>query len=636
MKFPQLITVVVILLCTSVFYSQEFDFNVQNIPESLTKNANSVLRVDNTEVEIKSQRLMVCSYNIAVTVLNKQDETYGDITIYYDKRRKIKNVSGFVYDSNGKLLKKIKNKDFKDFSAADGSLFSDSRLIHYDYTPISYPFTVHYTYEIETSNTAFIPQWLYVSSFETSVEKSKFKITYPEDINLKMSKNNFDNFKVEIEEIENGLQIEANTIPAIKYESHSLSISDLVPRIKFAVDKFNLEGVDGEASNWKEYGEWFYNNLVKNTLDVPESTKQKIINITRGVEKPIDKAKIIYKYVQDKVRYISVQIGVGGFKPMLASDVDRLGYGDCKALTNYTAALLRVVDIQSHHVLVYADRKRNIDNAIASQEGNHMILYLPIDNKDIWLECTSQDNAFGEIGDFTNDRDVLVLTPEGGEIKHTRIYKPEESIQKTIGNYSVKLDGSIEASVNISSTGIQYNNHLGRFLGNNTKELEMEFKNYFSNINNINFSVNKVENDKANAIFKEELKFSALDYATFSGEQMFITVNAFNKSSYVPKRVKNRKLPFEIGVNFIDIDEVKIKLPETYKVEFIPENVQLTSKYGEYSMELIKINESEYLYKRKMKLVEGKYSKEEYDLYRAFRKKIKKFDNAKIILNKNN
>ena len=54
---------------------------------------------------------------------------------------------------------------------------------------------------------------------------------------------------------------------------------------------------------------------------------------------PIEKAKIVYKYMQEKTRYISVQVGIGGFKPMLAKDVDRLGYGDCKALSNYTKAL---------------------------------------------------------------------------------------------------------------------------------------------------------------------------------------------------------------------------------------------------------------------------------------------------------
>jgi hypothetical protein len=58
-------------------------------------------------------------------------------------------------------------------------------------------------------------------------------------------------------------------------------------------------------------------------------------------KEPIMKAKLIYDYVQQKSRYVSIQVGIGGWKPMDASDVDRLGYGDCKGLTNYTKALWR-------------------------------------------------------------------------------------------------------------------------------------------------------------------------------------------------------------------------------------------------------------------------------------------------------
>ncbi len=55
--------------------------------------------------------------------------------------------------------------------------------------------------------------------------------------------------------------------------------------------------------------------------------------------------------MQDKTRYISVQIGIGGWKPMLADDVNKLGYGDCKGLTNYTKALLEAVDVPSYYTL---------------------------------------------------------------------------------------------------------------------------------------------------------------------------------------------------------------------------------------------------------------------------------------------
>ena len=572
MKLSLKLALVAMLLYSSFFYCQDYNFNSSAIPESLKKDAHSVMRFDHINVEINSQRSMNYTFDMAVTVLNNLADDEGNVLVYYDKRRKIKNVLAIYYDALGNQIKKVKQKDFKDYSASGGSLFDDSRVIYYDYTPISYPYTVHYTYEIETSNTAFIPNWIYTSAYNRSTEKSSYKITHPSELH--------ENYKdkVEIKQLSNGLEIIANNITAIKHETLSPSIIDIVPSINFALNKFNLEGVDGEANNWNEYGKWFYNSLIKETLELPEATQQKMLRLTENAKNNLEKAKIIYQYVQDKVRYISVQIGVGGFKPMLASDVDRLGYGDCKALTNYTAALLDVVGIPSHHVLVYAQRRRDFDSKIASQEGNHMILYLPINNEDVWLECTSQDLAFGELGDFTDNRDVLVITPEGGIIKHTKKYKPAESVQTTKGKYTVNTKGTVEASLKISSTGIQYDNHLSSILGKNPKDLEVQLKNYFSYINNITFSKTKMLNNKEEAVFEEELEFVASDYATFSGDQMFITVNAFNKNSYSPKRIRNRKLPFEILRGYTDVDEVEIELPKNWKPEYIPESKEITSK----------------------------------------------------------
>ena len=81
---------------------------------------------------------------------------------------------------------------------------------------------------------------------------------------------------------------------------------------------------------------------------------------------------------------------------MLASDVDKLGYGDCKALTNYTKTLLDAVDVESYYTVVYGGKRiRNIDKEFSATEGNHVILCLPNEEDYIWLECTSQKTPFG-------------------------------------------------------------------------------------------------------------------------------------------------------------------------------------------------------------------------------------------------
>jgi len=614
-------------------YAQDFDFSSLSIPENLKQDANSVVRFENYSIEIKSQREMIISYQTAITIYNDLGDEHANLTIYYDKRRTINVVKATVYDSMGAVVKKIKKSDFKDYSAFDGiSLFNDNRLIHYNHIPISYPYTIYFEYEINTSNTAFIPDWILNGSYSQSVKSAKFSLKYPPNIVLFKSEENFKGFEITKEEKLGFLSYEIKDLAALKWEPHTPALYDFLPTVKFGLSKFNLEGVDGEALNWKEFGKWYYDNLVQNTLELPEATKQKIKNLTANASDPAEKAKIVYEYVQSKVRYISVQVGIGGYKPMLASDVDRLGYGDCKALTNYTAALLKEVGVASYHTLIFGGEKRSLNKSIASPQGNHMILYVPIANQDIWLECTSQKDPFAEIGSFTDDRDALVLSPEGGVIKHTKIYKTEDNLQTTKGNFTIDIDGNITADVAIESTGTQYNDNLLGNDGKNQKELDIIFKKYLSNINNIKFSKIEVFNNKEAFTFEEKLAFTATNYGVLNGSQLLIPINAFNNGSEAPARIRDRKLPFAISMNFLDVDEVKIALPTQLKIEYIPEQVALNTKFGTYSIEVTKIDDHTYLFKRKLKIVSGNYQKEDYEPYRNFRKEIAKHDNSKIIL----
>ncbi|MCB4800377.1 DUF3857 domain-containing protein, partial [Tamlana sp. PT2-4] len=95
------------------------------------------------------------------------------------------------------------------------------------------------------------------------------------------------------------------------------------------------------------------------------------------------------------------------------------------------------------------------ENDFAAMMGNHVILNIPTDTEDVWLECTSQKLPFGFIGDFTDDRDVLVITPNSGKIKHTKKYSVNENIQKIKGRCSITNNGVLNTNVMITSKGIQ-------------------------------------------------------------------------------------------------------------------------------------------------------------------------------------
>lgn len=635
MRSPRLS--LVFFLFTLISFAQKANYNIALIPDSLKQNANAVVRLDQMDIMIASQRSMNIKTQRVVTVLNEKGLSHIDAYQHYDKTTSISSIEAVVYDAAGNEIKKIKRKDFKDQSAVSGStLFSDSRVVFLSYTPISYPFTIAYSCETETSNTAFIPRWYFLGGYNVSVEKCVLNVSYPSDLGFKKKEFQFSGYNIKkSEESTTKLGYIAQNILAQKLEDLSPSSEVLFPRVMMGLEKFHLEGVDGTATTWEAFGKWYGEKVLTGTTILPEETKAKMKVLVGDEKDPIKKAKIIYDYVQKKSRYVNIAVGIGGWKPMLASDVDRLGYGDCKALSNYTKALLQAVDVPSYNTILYGDAdKANIQSDFVSMQGNHMILAIPNGDTYTWLECTSQDAPFGYQGTFTDDRDVLVVKPEGGEIVRTKIYDDKGNTQIGKGTYTVNENGDFSGVLKIDSQGSQYD-AKSRVETLQPNEKEKHYKEYWDNINNLKLGKITFTNDKENIRFIEDVQISASNYGQISGNKIIFVLDAFNQYTGNVNRIRNRKNPFQIQRGYLDADEIEINLPAGFSIEFLPQNYELKGKFGEYKTEIIKKDNNKLIYKRSMLLNNGKYSSKEYDEYRLFMEQVSRNDNAKIILTKN-
>lgn len=616
--------------------AQKVEYKFVGISDSLKENANAVIRLNQMDIMIVSQRNMKTKQKRVITVFNENGLNAIDAVEYYDKSTTVKNIEATVYDAQGKELKKIKRKDFRDESViSGGTLFSDSRYIYLDYTPIQYPFTLVYESEVETSTTAFIPKWFPIDNYYTSVEKSILNVTYPNNLGFKKKEIRLSGFDItKTTDTNTQTTYTATNIQAQKREDYSPLLSDVFPCVMMGLESFHLEGVDGNATTWEAFGKWYADKVLLGTTVLPNETKIKIKELVGDEKDPVKKAKIIYDFVQKKSRYVNIAIGIGGWKPMFANDVDRLGYGDCKALTNYTKALLEVVDVPSYNTILYGNAyKMDIESDFVSMQGNHMILSIPNGDKYIWLECTSQDNPFGYQGTFTDDRNVLIIKPEGGEIVRTTIYEDRINTQISKGNYVLSEEGNLTGAITIISEGTQYNKKMGIEKLQPTDK-DTYYKKYWNNINNLKINKTAFLNDKERIKFTEDIQISASDYAAITGNKMMFVVDAFNQYTGSIKRIRNRKNSLQIQRGYWNTDEIEINLPTGFTIDFLPSNFELKGKFGEYKTEISKTENNKLTYKRSVLINKGEYSSKEYDEYRLFMEQINKNDNAKIILTK--
>ena len=406
--------------------------------------------------------------------------------------------------------------------------------------------------------------------------------------------------------------------------------------VKIAPEKFMYEGLSGSFTNWEQLGKWVYDKLLVDRAMIPVETASYIKDITAGITDPKLKAKKIYEYMQQKTHYISVQIGIGGYQPFLASDVDKLDYGDCKALVNYTKALLKTVNIDSYYCVVEAGREHKVsllDDFASMDQGDHIILCIPFKNDTTWLECTSQKIPFGFLGDFTDDRTVLACTSDGGKLLHTPKYSTEENLEKRKADFVINEAGGLTGNIETQFKGTDYDDREW-VIDDSPSDRLKDIKRIYP-INNLEISKLDFKQDKGlKPVTTENISLSAREYGAVNDGKFYFMLNSVNRTGHI-KGVRNRQNPVSITRGYIEEDEITYTLPKGYRLESEPLNLSIDKPFGKFIV-VMTVKGDKLTYNRKFQLNDGTYDKDTYQDLVDFYQTVADADAYNVAMVKNN
>ncbi len=606
----------IIVLLLGLCHHSFGQYQVESIPKELLSRAVATYREDNMEIHMKSPTDVIIKGNKVLTIHNQSGDEYAPIVVFYDKSKQIKEIKGEILDQFGKQIKKFSLRDFDDQSASSGSnLFDDSRYKSYEPHINTYPYSISYSYEYKSSQNLALPSWNPNWHKDVSVEKSNYKIIVPKNSKLRINSQNFDG-KPKVEDVDKWISYtwQAENLKAIRNEAYSPGRHITGIEVMVVPEEFQFYKKSGQFNDWKSYGLWMNENLLKGKRSLPEAKVVMAKNLVKDLEDPKAKAKALYEFMQKKTRYISIQVGIGGNEPFPAEMVDRLGYGDCKALVNYMQALLEAVDIPSYYTIVQAgNEKVDINPTFANlQDGNHIILCLPFANDTTWLECTNQDMPFGYLGDFTDDRLVLACTPEGGKVMRSKSYPYHESIQHRIGKFRMDKTGKLTGEMETTYSGWQFENHFANVKENRDKQIENLRRWY--NINRIGFNQveYKIEQNKKHQL-NEKIGLTIDNYGLLNGNMLLLIPNIFNKTTAIPE-IRNRQEVLKISRGYTDIDEIEIVMDDGVDTKIIPAEKIMENEIGSYKL-TTKVEGKTIKTYRKIEIKEGIYPADKYEAF---------------------
>jgi len=628
-----LILLFFVLLQFTAFSQSLLNYSSITLPDSLKKDADAVYHLEESVIDIESpSKMTIRSHNI-VTVLTKAGLRHSVVRIGVNKFRKLEEITIKVYDELGIEISRFKKKDFKLEGTYDGvTLASDNKLYELDFPVPGTPCTIETEYEVNCTAILDLQPWFFGSTTE-SYKKSRYVVRSA--IPVKYKAYNFKGDPIITSEDKKTVytwELNNKTVPAKESSSYGAWVS--LPWVDVSPTQFSYDGYPGSLENWKEFGKWTYPFYEEENPFKPERVAF-FKSLIKDAATDQEKIAILYRYMQKEFRYVSIQFGIGGFKPFPVSFAEEKKYGDCKGLTHYMKNMLNAVGIKSYAALINAGpNEYPVDPGFASSIFNHVILCVPLKNDSVWLECTSKQTLPGVLGTFTENRNALLLTENGGVIAKTP--RSNSALNQWHATTEADLydDGSAILTSRVYVTGELWE-IVDAYLNGQTKEqVKKGLVNAFGYKTPDDLEVKFLADSADGHLINIKLAYTQF-FDFKAGSKHFYPQRQYKLNDETIKPAETRQYDFLFDYPYIKTDKVTYKLPAGFAQESIPAAIDIKNDYVRYNNKIelkeqtneLQITTELQLYKH---IIPSSKFKEVAESFEA----IKKDESQKLVLRK--
>ncbi|MBN2365757.1 MAG: DUF3857 domain-containing protein, partial [Calditrichaeota bacterium] len=549
-----------------------------------------------------------------IKILDYHGERFANVKIPYSSGVTVNDIRARTISPSGKITV-LRQENIYDVNLYPNFVFySDQRAKIFTLPAIEPGSIIEYCYNMSIKGRTLWHSWIFQEEIPTL--QSRFTLIHPAEWDPIYRLYNLE-VETEVIEAPDGFKEtrtwNASDLPPVVNEFGMPPAKDIISRLSFAPI-----GV----KTWDDVAGWYY-ELASDRMSVTEEIRSLAENLTEDQENNRDKLKKIYEWVRDNVRYIAVEIGIGGFQPYPATQVLTNQYGDCKDMSTLLCAMAGAVDIPCYQVLISTRNNGNPDTSLPSPfHFNHAIAYSPLaEDSGIWLDATEKGCPFGKLPWYDQGVPVLVVKERGeGQLIMTPIDSSGVNISKEIWDIKLIEDGSADIRGRMVLKGAAASEMRENFYYSSRLEMKQWLERYlaerYPGASLDTFSLRgmvPVEDPlQLNFVFSapsavlernKSLIFRPSDIMIFRLPHFF--------------RSRNRIHPIKFRFPFRNEQEFRIKTPAHYNLTIIAQSDSMVSEYG-VSWISVSSREDTIMYRTGFQLDETDISPEKYGEFQEF------------------
>ena len=611
---------------------EKVDFQETPVQEDFP-HSDAVIIKDEAIMEIETTGEALFTHHRIMRIFSDPDKRYSRQEIPFNQSVSVVRIKARTIHPDGEEFP-LDAQDVREKSLfSDYVLYSDSRVKEFYFPRVKRNCVVEYEYQLRFSSLLYWADWFFQSHLPTLHSKYTLAIPRHFDFNVRVLNDKIVP-KVDFRKGKKVFVWETFNKEAIRKEVFMPPAADLASRVAFAPIEFKFDGKTYPSASWNDIARWYRDVSQAGSVSA-EELDLLAQELTSGLHSREEKIKELFDYVQEHVRYVSVAIGSGAFKPHPCADVLEYGYGDCKDMTSLLVALLKAVEIEAFPALLSTKGHRSVLTDMPKvKQFDHVVTAVPFADHYVWLDPACRNCRFGELPFEDQGAPALVAKPNRGELILTPETGEDTNVTRTLWDIKLNSDGSASAEVIIQASGQEglafrasltelkpqrRRKALGGFLSSWFTDpylLGTEFGNF----------------EEKDSSISVHAGFEAGRFGVERGDRLFLPVNLHTQNylNLMFPRAQ-RRFPVIFDYRFVNTDELTVSVLQVFEIEYLPGPVLLDESFGlfesTYKLEGDKILHRRVFVRKKLLVPVS-----DYDRLKDFYDQAAAADNQRIIL----